>query len=78
MRPLEGASRDRGWILRPSHRAAALRAPAKSSVAVHRARHDARRLASRRAAMPYAQGFDPLLIVAQIGSMQALWYLTTN
>ena len=25
--------------------------------------------------MPYAQGFDPLLIVAQIGSMQALWYL---
>ena len=23
----------------------------------------------------YAQGFDPLLIVAQIGSMQALWYL---
>ena len=34
--------------------------------------------AAGRAAMPYAQGFDPLLIVAQIGSMQALWYLTTN
>jgi hypothetical protein len=67
------------WILRPSHRAAAAAsARKKQRRCASLARHDARRLASRRAAMPYAQGFDPLLIVAQIGSMQALWYLTTN
>ena len=56
------------WILRPSHRGEC----AKKAASL------VRLLAARRAAMPYAQGFDPLLIVAQIGSMQALWYLTTN